>query len=131
MFRSARSTATDVRTELQLLPPSHTTFQLDDAWFVVGPTGLFVVAADDGDLDAAARRAVLRAERLRDEVSLELAWVPFVDAIVATASNDGPVRLACLTVPVNLLRLAIADGPRTVDDETLEALGRLQLRRID
>jgi hypothetical protein len=130
MFRSARSTAVDVSAELQQLPTTHTTFQLEGSWFVVGPTGLFVIAAEDGDLDEAAHRAVRRAEEVRSQLALELAWVPFVDAVVATASSDGPMRLPCIAVPLNLLRLAISDGPRTVDDETLARLTRLRLARL-
>ena len=116
--------------ELQQLPTTHTTFQLEGSWFVVGPTGLFVIAAEDGDLDEAAHRAVRRADEVRSQLALELAWVPFVDAVVATASNDGPMRLPCIAVPLNLLRLAISEGPRTVDDDTLASLARLQLGRL-
>jgi hypothetical protein len=130
MFKSARSTAVDVSAELQQLPTTHTTFHLEGSWFVVGPTGLFVITAEDGDLDEAAGRAVRQAEELRAQLALELAWVPFVDAVVATASNDGPMRLPCIAVPLNLLRLAISDGPRTIGDDTLAALARLELRRL-
>ena len=130
MFRSPRHAALDIGAELRQLPASHTTFQLEGAWLVVGPTGLFVVASEDGDLEVAAHRAMRRAEEVRGRLALELAWVPFVDALVATSQPDGPMRLPCIAVPANLLRLALAEGPRTVDDETLSTLSLLQLQRL-
>ncbi len=130
MFRPARSAAVDVRAELQLLPTTHTTFQLEGAWLVVGPTGLFVIVAEEDDLAIAASRAIRRADEVRSRLAMELAWVPFVDALVATRQPDGPLRLPCIAVPSNLLRLAISEGPRTVDDATLATLAMLQLQRL-
>ena len=130
LFRSARSQVNDVGTELRRLGTSHSTFQLDTGWFVVGPTGLFVVAEDDGDLDTAAQWAIDRAVAMRAELADKLVWIPFVDAIVATTRAAGSTDLPCLVVPTSLLRYTIEEGPRTVDDVTLSKLGLLAMRRL-
>ena len=129
MFRTAK-TGVDVQDQLSQLPVTHMTFHVEGGWLVVGPTGLFVLTTDDGDdLEGAARRAVERANEVRERLSLELAWVPYVDALVATNDPDGPMHLPCLAVPADLLTGAIVEGPQTIDDETLNTLGRLRLNR--
>jgi hypothetical protein len=130
LFRSAKARVRDVGGELRRLATSHSTFQLDGGWFVVGPTGLFVVAAGEPDLGTAARWAVDRATAMRAELADQLVWVPFVDAIVATSHSGPGTDLPCLVVPVSLLRSTIEDGPRTVDDATLSKLGLLAMRRL-
>ena len=135
MFRAARqahdehtATSTVVAGQLQLLPVWHVTFQLEGAWLVVGPTGLFVITADDGDLRAAADRATARALEVRNRLATELAWVPFVDALVGTSRDEALAELPCLAVPIDLLLYTIAEGPRTGDDDTLERLTRMRLQ---
>jgi hypothetical protein len=130
MFRSARNAAFDVGAELRLLPESHTAFELEGAWLVVGPTGLFVVAWDEDDLELAAQRAVRRADEVRSRLALELAWVPFVDALVFTSHPDGQLRLPCIAVPATMMRSALAEGPPSVDDDTLARLRELPLQRL-
>lgn len=127
MFRSVRSAAVDVSAELQQLPTSHVSFQLEGAWFVLGPTGLFVVVADEGDMIEAADRATTRASELRLQLALDVDWVPFVDALVATHRDDAYRTLPCIAVPTDLLRYTLTEGPRAVDEETLARLIRARL----
>jgi hypothetical protein len=129
MFRPIRTAAADVAAELRELPTSHVTFQHDRAWFVLGPTGLFVVA--DGQLDArrAGLAAVLGARRLRVDIASELAWIPFVDALVVSDA-DAPEGLPCPSVPLRMLRSTLTDGPRIVDDSTLAHIIRRRLQSL-
>lgn len=130
MFRSVRPAAVDVSAELRGLPTNHLTFQLEGAWLVVGPTGLFVIVPDEGDLEGAAERATSRALEVRSRLAAELAWVPFVDALVATNRDDATTRLPCIALPADLLRFTIVEGPRTVDEDTLSKLALLSLHRL-
>ncbi len=130
MFRSARSQVRDVGAELRRLDTSHSVFQVDNAWFVVGPTGLFVVAADEGDLDETARWATERAVAMREWLADQLVWVPCVDPVVVTDQAHLADRVGVLAVPLSLLHYTLAEGPRTVDDATLSKLGLLSLRRM-
>jgi hypothetical protein len=125
----ATKPAVDVQAQLTSLPVEHLTFHVEGGWLVIGPTGLFVLTSDDGDLEGAARRAVERAQEVRDRLSQELVWVPYVDPLVATADPEGPRQLPCLAIPADLVTAAIVEGPQTVDNETLAKLGRLQLNR--
>jgi hypothetical protein len=129
MFRPTRTAAGDVAAELRELPTTHVTFQHDGAWFVLGPTGLFVVA--DGQLDArqAGLAAVLGARRLRVDIASELAWIPFVDALVVSDA-DAPEGLPCPSVPLRMLRSTLTDGPRIVDDSTLAHIIRRRLQSL-
>jgi len=130
MFRSARSQVNDVGSELRRLDTSHSVFQLDNGWFVVGPTGLFVVTADEGDLHGASRWAADRAMAMRAWLADQLVWVPCVDPVVVTAQAHLAERIGALTVPLSLLHYTLAEGPRTVDDGTLSKLGLLALKRM-
>jgi hypothetical protein len=127
MFRTTRSPGVDVSGELRDLPTSHLTYHHEGAWFVLGPTGLFVITADDGHLQEAAELAVANAARLRADLAKELAWVPFVDALVATHNPEAALSLPCIAVPVSLLRYTVSEGPRTVPEATLAQLTRLWL----
>jgi hypothetical protein len=131
MFRSPRTSAHGVRAELRRLDTRHCVFQLEGGWFVVGPTGLFVVGEDDGDLRGAATWAARRARTMRAELADQLVWVPCVDPVVVTSDEAVPQGLPCLVVPEGLLRYTVADGPTTVDDDTLSKLALLALKRID
>jgi hypothetical protein len=127
MFRTTRPPSVDVSAELRDLPTSHLTYHHEGAWFVLGPTGLFVITADEGNLQTAAELAVANAARLRGDLATELAWVPFVDALVATLSPDATLSLPCIAVPASLLRYTVSEGPRTVPGATLAQLTRLWL----
>ncbi len=130
MFRTTRAPGVDVSAELRDLPTSHLTYHHEGAWFVLGPTGLFVITADEGDLAQAADLAVANAAALRGDLATQLAWVPFVDALVATHHPDAALGLPCIAVPASLLRLTVSEGPRTVPESSLAQLTRLWLSKI-
>lgn len=130
MFRSSRSLSDETRDELVRLGTAHITFQIEDGWFVVGPTGLFVVSAADGELRSEAQRVSERAQELRASLAQELSFVPFVDAVLISDEQPTPTSLPCITLGADRLRATIAEGPRTVDDATLGRLGLLALQRL-
>ena len=84
MFRSQRANPTTLADTLGALPAGMKVFVLDEAWLVVGRCGLFVVTEDEGDLAAASLRAASLADAVRLQLSDELVWVPFIDAMCAT-----------------------------------------------
>lgn len=130
MFRTSRSVLVDLESELRSLPADHVVFVLDDAWLVVGPTGVFVVADGDEDLGAATRRVAARADALRTRLADEMPFVPFVDAVVTTSTVDfDPVQPA-LVIPVDLVRFTICEGRTIVDVDTLARLTLLGLPRL-
>jgi hypothetical protein len=122
MFRSQRTTANSLTAVLRALPRSVTVFDVSDAWLVVGPSGLFVLTEDDGDLTAAALRAAARADSVRLRLSDELVWVPFVDAMCVTADTSFDSNQPCLVVPHDVVAQTVTGGPVSVDAETLEKL---------
>lgn len=131
MFRSVRSPALDVSGALRALPTSHVTYFHDQSWLVMGPTGLFLITVGEGDVEAAAAAALGAARRLRAALAAEVAWVPFVDAVVVVASLRRPQpSVPALVVAIDRLASTIADGPRIVDDETLARLTRMRMSWI-
>lgn len=129
MFRSVRSDALDVSGVLSALPITHLAYFHDSSWLVTGPTGLFVVLADEGDLLSAADAAIDRAQMVRSRLAGELALVPFVDAVVVTGREEIPtLSPPCLITPIDRLVPLITDGPRLVDDRTLAMITRIQMR---
>ena len=129
MFRSHRSHTAILADTLRGLPDAITVFVLDDAWLVVGARGIFVVTEDTGDLAAAALRAAEVADEVRLKLSDELVWVPFVDAMCATTAVGFEPDQPCLIIPLDLVATTVADGPATVDADTLSKL-RLMGYRI-
>ena len=129
MFRTSRSTVSGLSRELHGLPPQHLTYLLDDAWLVVGPTGLFVLLEDEGDIAAAAAAVVRYAGELRSRLCDTLAWVPFVDAVVITNDPRSCSVPECLVVPIDMLRDMICNGPRTIDPQPLMQLALIGLQR--
>jgi hypothetical protein len=129
MFRPLRTTAGDVAAELRELPTSHVTFQHDGTWFVLGPTGLFVVADGHDDARRAGLAAVAGARQLRGDIAAELAWIPFVDALVVSDA-DAPPGLPCPSVPLRMLRSTLTEGPRIVDDAPLAHIIRRRLQSL-
>ena len=129
VFRTRRSTHDETRDELRRLGTAHIAFQVDNGWLVVGPTGLFVIGTADRDCATVANRLVVLARGLRNRLANELTLVPCVDALLVCDPPDD-VELPCLTIGVGNLRSMIADGPRTVDADTLGRLGRLAFQRL-
>lgn len=126
MFRSPRATQVPLAQLLVTLPAEARAFELDDAWLVVSPQGLFVLTEDDGDLAAACTRAAQRADALRLELSDHLAWVPFIDAMCATYDPHFDPDQPCLVVPQDLVVHTVGTGPVRVDEATLESLAGLR-----
>lgn len=130
MFRSTRSVLFDLEAELRSLPADHVVYVLDGAWLVVGPTGVFVVTGDGDDVATAARWAAEQAEETRSRLADQIAFVPFVDAVVATASLDYDPAQPALVIPVDLVHFTICEGRTIVDDDSLRQLRLLGLPRL-
>lgn len=131
MFRSVRSAALDVSNALRSLPTTHVAYFHEHSWLVIGPTGLYVVITEDGDIEAAAAVALQRARRLRTDLARELAWVPFVEAVVVVDSRKrSRPSVPALVVPIQRLADTISGGPQLVDDATLALLTRLRLDNV-
>jgi len=126
MFRSQRATPTTLADTLGALPAGMKVFLLDEAWLVVGRCGLFVVTEDEGDLAAASLRAASLADAVRLQLSDELVWVPFIDAMCATHEVQFDPDQPCLIVPHDLVAHTVSTGPDRIDPETLERLDNLR-----
>lgn len=122
MFRSQRLTSVSLEEQLRSLPVSVTVYVLDGAWLVVSQSGLFVLTEDEGDLAAAARRAADRADAVRLELSDQLVWVPFIDAMCATPETQFDPAQPCLIVPQDLIVHTVLEGPARIDADTLATL---------
>lgn len=92
---------------------------IGSAHFVLGPVGAQVVAFDDGT-DDAPRTVARLASVVRSALADEVAWVPFVHALLVT-ERSGPCPPATRIEPSMLLR-AVADGPTTLAPSVLEPL---------
>lgn len=130
MFRSHRVSPASLSDTLRGLGNAVTVFDVDDAWLVVGPTGLFVLTEDTGDLPAAAGRAAERAGRVRLRLSDELVWVPFIDAMCVTSVVAFDPSQPCLIVPHDLVVHTVTGGPASIDAETLAKLDLLGYPRV-
>lgn len=128
MLYPRRNAATTVADSLRDLSDQHTVYVLDEAWLVVGPVGIFVITEEADDLDAGCERARRVATAVRLELSNELAWVPFVDAVCATSKPVATNLHASSVIPTNLIDVTVGSGPQTIDAETLEHLRLLRYR---
>ncbi len=126
MFRSQRANPTTLADTLGALPVGMKVFVLDEAWLVVGRCGLFVVTEDEGDLAAASLLAASLADAVRLQLSDELVWVPFIDAMCATHEVRFDPDQPCLIVPHDLVAHTVSTGPDRIDPETLERLDTLR-----
>jgi hypothetical protein len=109
---------------VQALPERYLVGGCDDARFVIGPTGAFVLLPGTSPVRALTRDAD-RLHRLtevtRDALCDHLTWVPFLDALVVTAGDL--VRSAEVTVaPLDLLNVVLTEGPEVIDRPTLVAV---------
>ncbi len=114
--------APDLGALLGALPGSFRAAEEDGTWFVVGPTGAFVVAAAPADPAGAAARARALAAGLRARLDRTLGWSPFVEALVVT-EEDHPLEGAT-RVPTRLLHDTIVCGPLLLDEPWVAALAR-------
>ncbi len=109
---------------LRGLPASHVVGSAGASRLVLGPTGAFVVFPDDHDgltRDAAANHlAIATRETLADH----LRWVPFVDALLITATDSEP-RAHATVVTLDLLSSVLLDGPIVIDTDSCRTVGSL------
>lgn len=131
MLYPRRNAATTVADSLRDLSELHTVYVLDGAWLVVGPTGIFVITEELDDLARGCERARGLATQVRLELSNELAWVPFVDAVCASTKPVTTGEHTSSVIPANLIEVTVGSGPQTVDAETLAHLRLLRYRLLD
>ena len=117
-----RSLPDELEASLERLPAEFDATAIGPAWFVTGPTGVYVVMAHDGSIDRA--RALGRlAATIRSALAEHMAWVPFVHAMLI---DDQSTTIAQATVvPPALLNDVLTEGRRTLEAETLETILRL------
>ena len=119
-----RSIRLAVDAVVQALPAAYLVGGQDDARFVIGPTGAFVLLPGTSPVRALARdadRLHRLAEVTRDALCDHLTWVPFLDALVVTAGDL--VRSTEVTVaPLDLLNVVLTEGPEVIDRPTLLAV---------
>jgi hypothetical protein len=113
-----------VDTVVQALPGTYLVGGQDDARFVIGPTGAFVLLPGSSPVRGLTGDAIrLRrlAEVTRNALCDHLTWVPFLDTLVVTAGDL--VRSAEVTVaPLDLLNVVLTEGPEVIDRATLLAV---------
>jgi hypothetical protein len=107
---------------LSSLPPLHVVAADDDARFVAGPSGAFVllpgIAAVNGGVLAAAARLDQLVQTTRGALCDHLRWVPFLDSLlVSEADVRGPAPVTI--VALDLLHDVLTEGPTVIDDATL------------
>lgn len=109
---------------LASLPPAYFVAGQDDARFVVGPGGAFVLlptATTDADFQRAADRLHDLAMTTRDALCDHLTWVPFLDALLVITGD--PPRATDVTVaPLDLVRVVLTEGPTMIQPLTLTAI---------
>lgn len=107
---------------LSSLPPLHVVASSDDARFVAGPSGAFVLlpgsAAVGGGVVGAAARLDRLVQTTRSSLCDHLRWVPFLDSLlVSEADVRGPAPVTI--VALDLLHDVLTEGPPVIDDTTL------------
>jgi len=113
-----------VERVLTALAPGRVLAWADPARLVVGPSGAFVVLPHGPDGPDAGARAAALAEATRSTLAEHLAWVPFIDAVVATA-GDGHCGPGATAVPLDLLPVVLVEGPPVIDAATLTRIAAL------
>lgn len=122
--RSSRPSPPTLDALLLTLPDEVVVFIVGGTFFVVAPTGLFVIAENPVDVSVGAAAAATAADRIRALLSDTVPLAPFVDAIVVSDSLPGD-GLPALVVPRDLVLPTILNGPTVIDPVALEALRTL------
>lgn len=130
MFRTTLNLSTTLADELRRLPSPMLTYVLDDAYLTVGPTGVFVLVEGDDDVTAACRVAAARASSVRAELADQMAFVPFVDAVVTVTDHGFDPAQPAVVIPHDLVRFTVCEGRRIIDDEMMARLHLLRLPRL-
>ena len=112
---------------LSSLPPLYVVARRDDARFVAGPSGAFVllphveVDRNGAGISAAAGRLDLLVQSTRSALCDHLSWIPFLDSLlVSEADVKGPAPVTI--VALDLLHDVLTEGPAVIDDTTLVAI---------
>ena len=117
-----RSLPDELEACLKRLPERFDAIAIGPAWFVTGPTGVFVVMAHDGSIERA--RALGRlAATVRSALAERMAWVPFVHAMLIDDQST-PISQATV-VPPGLLADVLTEGRVTLEVETLDTIAHL------
>jgi hypothetical protein len=104
------------------LPGTYVAVAVGAERLVAGPTGLFLLAPPAADgLAATAARLARRAAEARVALARELAWVPFVDALVVADDDAAPGPAT--VVPSALLGRVLTEGSPILDAPTVERVG--------
>ncbi len=124
MFPSRPVSASETADVLASLPSEYRVIDLDNAQFIVGPAGAFVVASAATNVPLVATVVVQRALRLRTALAERLAWVPFIDALVV-ADDRSTKAVAATTVPIDLLAKTIVQDNPILSEETVATVASL------
>jgi hypothetical protein len=122
MVWSRRPAVEDPKLRLDALPPDFVVTPIGAARFVVGPTGAYVVLANDGTTERP--RALGRlAATIRSVLAERMAWVPFVHPLLV---DTRPLTVAQATVvPPHMLVDLITEGRHTLEPETFDRIRAL------
>lgn len=114
----------DMDAVLASLPPAYFVAGQDDARFVVGPGGAFVLLPTDSapaDVTRAAERLHGLALTTRDALCDHLTWVPFLDALLVF-TGDPPRSTEVTVAPLDLVRVVLTEGLAMIQPTTLTAI---------
>jgi hypothetical protein len=122
---------------LSSLPPLYVVAAGDDARFVAGPSGAFVLlphldtSRNGAGISAAASRLDLLVQSTRTALCDHLSWIPFLDSLlVSEADIRGPAPVTI--VALDLLHDVLTEGPAVIDDATLVAIREsVRTERLD
>ena len=109
---------------LASLPPAYFVAGQDDARFVVGPGGAFVLlptATTPSELHRAADRLHELAMTTRDALCDHLTWVPFLDALLVI-TGEVPRSTEVTVAPLDLVRVVLTEGPTMIQPLTVTAI---------
>lgn len=103
------------------LPDAFTVRRTTDRWVIIGPTGLFLVSATDGDPDSAAEQTAMDSHVLRNKLAEVMDMVPFVDPVVVSRDRVSPHGPSTL-VEAHLLTALLLGGPPVIGESELQLL---------
>lgn len=103
------------------LPGEYLQVPFDDARFVAGPTGVFVITEGADDIVGAGERAVSLAAQLRSLFAERLSWAPFVDALVVAEPVSCDAAGATV-VPARHVSGLMTEGPRLIARDILDRM---------
>jgi hypothetical protein len=102
------------------LPDDFIARRTGDRWVVIGPTGLFLIAATVGDPHMLAEQTAIDAHLLRSRLAEVLDLVPFVDPVVCAAEPSD--NMNCAIVEPRMLSALLLGGPEVIPESELQLL---------